>query len=79
MINSHFMTSLAQLESVAATETEKDTINAVRGCYVSKFGSEYPYVDALNKLESVAATDEEKAEINKIRGMYGLFKLTNAK
>ena len=76
MINSQFMTSLAQLESVAATSAEKETINAIRGRYVAKFGTEHPYVEALNKLESVAATNAEKAEINKIRGKYGLFEMT---
>ena len=76
MINSQFMTSLAKLESVAATSAEKEIINAIRGRYVAKFGTEHPYVEALNKLESVAATDAEKAEINKIRGKFGLFEMT---
>ena len=76
MLNSQFMTALAKLESVAATSAEQETINAVRGRYVAKFGTEHPYVAALNKLESVAATDAEKAEINKIRGKFGLFEMT---
>ena len=76
MINSQFMASLAKLESVAATSAEKETINAIRGRYVAKFGTEHPYVEALNKLESVAATNAEKAEINKIRGKFGLFEMT---
>lgn len=76
MLNSQFMTALAKLESVAATSVEQETINAVRGRYVAKFGTEHPYVAALNKLESVAATDAEKAEINKIRGKFGLFEMT---
>ena len=76
MINRQFMTSLAKLESVAATSAEKETINAIRGRYVAKFGTEHPYVEALNKLESVAATNAEKAEINKIRGKFGLFEMT---
>lgn len=77
MLNSQFMTALAKLESVAATSAEQETINAVRGRYVAKFGTEHPYVAALNKLESVAATDAEKAEINKIRGKFGLFEMTD--
>ena len=76
MVNNLFMTFLAKLESVAATDSEKETINATRGRYVAKFGTEHPYVEALNKLESVAATDAEKAEINKIRGKFGLFEMT---
>ena len=78
MVNNLFMTSLAKLESVAATDSEKETINAIRGRYVAKFGADHAYVDALNKLEAVAATEAEKAEINKIRGKFGLFEMTSS-
>jgi hypothetical protein len=75
MLNKKFMSALAQLESVSCTQQERDTINAVRGKYVAKFGTENPFVRTLAKLESVAATQSEKDEINMIRGKFGLMEM----
>ena len=75
MLNQKFMSALAQLESVSCTQQERDTINAVRGKYVAKFGTENPFVRTLAKLESVAATQAEKDEINMIRGKFGLMEM----
>lgn len=75
MLNNQFMNALAQLESVSCTQQERDTINAVRGKYVAKFGTENPFVRTLAQLESVAATQAEKDEINMIRGKFGLMEM----
>lgn len=75
MLNQKFMSALAQLESVSCTQQERDTINAVRGKYVAKFGTENPFVRTLATLESVAATQSEKDEINMIRGKFGLMEM----
>ena len=75
MLNQKFMSALAQLESVSCSQQERDTINAVRGKYVAKFGTENPFVRTLAKLESVAATQAEKDEINMIRGKFGLMEM----
>lgn len=75
MLNNQFMNALAQLESVSCTQQERDTINAVRGKYVAKFGTENSFVRTLARLESVAATQAEKDEINMIRGKFGLMEM----
>lgn len=75
MLNNQFMNALAQLESVSCTQQERDTINAVRGKYVAKFGTENPFVRTLAQLEAVAATQAEKDEINMIRGKFGLMEM----
>lgn len=77
MVNPQFMKSLAMLESVAATQSERDTINHVRGRYVSQFGTNNTFVRSLAKLESVANTTAELNEINTIRGVYGLMSMTD--
>ena len=75
MLNNQFMNALAQLESVSCTQQERDTINAVRGKYVAKFGTENIFVRTLAQLEAVAATQAEKDEINMIRGKFGLMEM----
>jgi hypothetical protein len=75
MLNNQFMNALAQLESVSYTQQERDTINAVRGKYVAKFGTENMFVRTLAQLEAVAATQAEKDEINMIRGKFGLMEM----
>lgn len=77
MVNQDFMKALAMLESVAATQQERDIINNVRGKYVAKFGGNNQFVNDLAKLESVAATSAERAEINEIRGKFGLMEMTH--
>lgn len=77
MVNQDFMKALAMLESVAATEQERNVINNVRGMYVAKFGGDNPFVKNLAQLESVAATKAERDEINTIRGKFGLMEMTN--
>ena len=77
MLNQKFMSALAQLESVSCSQQERDTINAVRGKYVAKFGNENRFVRTLAQLESVAATQAERDEINTIRGKFGLMEMTN--
>ena len=76
MVNPVFMQSLAMLESVAATQAERDTINNVRGRYVAKFGDDNVFVNTLAQLEAKSATDSERQEINTIRGMFGLMEMT---
>lgn len=76
MVNQTFMKSLAMLESVSATQAERDIINNVRGRYVAKFGSDNMFVDTLAQLEAQAATQAERDEINSIRGVFGLMEMT---
>lgn len=76
MVNPIFMKSLAMLESVAATQAERDIINNVRGRYVAKFGSDNMFVGTLAQLESQSATQAERDEINTIRGVFGLMEMT---
>lgn len=76
MVNQTFMKSLAMLESVSATQAERDIINNVRGRYVAKFGSDNTFVDTLAQLEAQAATQAERDEINSIRGVFGLMEMT---
>lgn len=76
MVNAEYMKVLAQLESAACTQKEKDAINMVRGRYVQQFGTDHPYVVALGQLEAAAATQKEKDDVNMIRGKYGLFEMT---
>lgn len=76
MVNAEYMKVLAQLESAACSQKEKDVINMVRGRYVQQFGTDDAYVNGLAKLESAAATQAEKEDVNKIRGMYGYYVLT---
>lgn len=77
MVNPIFMKSLAMLESVSATQAERDIINNVRGRYLAKFGSDNTFVDTLAQLEAQAATQTERDEINTIRGMFGLLEMTD--
>lgn len=76
MVNAAYMKVLAQLESAACTQKEKDAINMVRGRYVQQFGTDNAYVNALGQLEAAAATQAEKDDVNMIRGKYGLFEMT---
>lgn len=76
MVNAEYMKVLAQLESAACTQKEKDVINMVRGRYVQQFGTDDNYVNALGKLEAAAATQAEKDQVNVIRGKYGYFDMT---
>lgn len=76
MLNQDFLQSLAMMESVAASQKEKQAINAVRGKYVGMYGSDIKYVNMLGRLESVAASDADREAINEVRGRYGLMKLT---
>ena len=76
MVNQTFMKSLAMLESVSATQAERDIINNVRGRYVAKFGSDNTFVGTLAQLEAQAATQAERDEINSIRGVFGLMEMT---
>ena len=76
MVNAEYMKVLAQLESAACTQKEKDAINMVRGRYVQQFGTDNAYVNALGQLEAAAATQKEKEDVNMIRGKYGLFEMT---
>lgn len=76
MVNAEYMKVLAQLESAACTQKEKDAINMVRGRYVQQFGTDNAYVNALGQLEAAAATQKEKDDVNMIRGKYGLFEMT---
>lgn len=77
MVNPIFMKSLAMLESVSATQAERDIINNVRGRYLAKFGSDNTFVDTLAQLEAQAATQAERDDINTIRGMFGLMEMTD--
>lgn len=76
MVNPVFMQSLAMLESAAATQAERDTINSVRGRYVAKFGDDNVFVNTLAQLEAKSATEAERQEINTIRGKFGLMEMT---
>ena len=76
MVNPIFMKSLAMLESVSATQAERDIINNVRGRYLAKFGADNTFVDTLAQLEAQAATQAERDEINTIRGVFGLMEMT---
>lgn len=76
MVNAEYMKVLAQLESAACTQKEKDAINMVRGRYVQQFGTDNAYVNALSQLEAAATTQAEKDDVNMIRGKYGLFEMT---